>query len=143
MDNTERIALLRRVAEVAPKEMRATLLGHSWSSIYVDGIFNHSVTFQLISKWEADGGEPTDSSLACLGLASDIEDAPACFAMLEAMEKAGYAIGLASFTPGAKGYRVEWWRDLRDARDNPERCEFGDTRAEAVARAFVRVFGGD
>lgn len=130
MTNEERVELLRRVAEVAPKEMGAYFVGPD------EGLDSCRV--------EAVGPRGFALDLHDWGSGMDYHDAAAIIAMLDAMEKAGYAIGLVSFTPGARWYRVEWWRDLRDARDNPGRCEFdGDTRAEAVARAFVRVFGGD
>lgn len=66
---------------------------------------------------------------------SDIEDAPACFAMLDAMEGAGWGIQFGRYNdePG-KHYYAWAKRVAMDGFDIVENCyefEYGATRAEA------------
>ena len=118
MDNTERIELLRKVAEVAPKEM-----GAQFREGYTSWHTHTPLSVVFMGNY------------TCLGLANDIQDAAACFAMLEAMEEDSYCVLLGKEADASH----RCWVGSKEVGCN----YFGDTRAEAVARAFVRVFGGD
>ena len=108
------VELLKQVVECAPKEMGANLLG-------VD-----------IAHF---------SALSChlYNIGSDMDNGSAIIAMLDELEKAGYECDLSvNISPGMhlERYRAvvgtEWLRD--------KATEIGETRAEAVAKAFVAVF---
>lgn len=122
MTNDERIALLRKVAEVAPKEMEPGFedcTNPKKAFAWFDGVaFDECVMLDLSGD--------------------DIEDAAAIIAMLNAMEKVlESGVVLTSGGGLLKGkYSVKFggW---------DQALPMSDTRAEAVARAFVRVFGGD
>lgn len=123
MDNTERIALLRKVAEVAPKEMEARFMPSAMCAYFLVPL--------------AEG----KSYPVALGLNGDVADARPIIAMLDAMEMAGHGVLLTRQT--VKGlYECEVYLD--DSAEPEGRVRgLGPTRAIAVARAFVRVFGGD
>lgn len=116
MTGAERIELLQNVARVAPKEMWCVMRGRE-------------VIFRGLPDWEP-----------YLELSDDMTDARGIITLLDAMEGAGWETSLAS--PSSE------WSDCRFAltftrvRDDYTDTEFGSTRAEAVARAFVQVFGG-
>jgi hypothetical protein len=124
MTEEERIELLKWVAEVAPKEMGA----EKWHESVADGTCN-SVSF---------------SGRHYLSLESDISDASACFAMLDAIERADAEtdsphVNVVSLS-GANG-RYECDGDIAPGDGYIHFIdEKGATRAEAVARAFVAVF---
>lgn len=122
MTQEERIELLRKVAEVAPKEMGAKLISS-------EGV-----------KFSRDNGQTT----AVLTADDDMFDAEAIIAMLDAMEARdleGLGPEVCVELTGSKGeYHCRRWvcpeNDDSLATVNTQ----GDTRAEAVARAFVEVF---
>jgi hypothetical protein len=134
MTEEERIELLKWVAEVAPKEMGA----EKWHESVADGTCN-SVSF---------------SGRHYLSLESDISDASACFAMLDAIENGvpdawTKLLKVDAFDPyclhveaGVSDEEYNSIRQFSDA-DRPLRLDImgiGATRAEAIARAFVAVF---
>ena len=125
MTQEERIELLKRVAEVAPKEMGAKLISSQ-------GV-----------KFSRDNGQTT----AVLTADDDMFDAEAIIAMLDAIEGAGHVVWLSQHIYcedpednrlDVDGYECNGYR-LRGESDNFDGK--GNTRAEAVARAFVEVFG--
>jgi hypothetical protein len=137
MTNEERIELLKAVAECAPKEMGARF----W---YVGPIMRASAStgdcmpnvVNFCGPGMDDGDGPPQ-----LGLQDDLCDASACFAMLDAMEKAGFNTA-NSFdqvqTPPVHDCTAYKWPTPDDRQYHKS---IGTTRAEAVARAFVQVFG--
>lgn len=142
MTEQERIELLKQVADCAPKYMGADFVGP-------DRLDNQRVEFHI----NRDGKYCNDS--ASLDLfdwgkypeSIDYQDAPAIIAMLDAMEKAGLTPAL-SITAADDAYRYEVAYAQYGKRCDScgtygyTHLEFhGATRAEAVARAFVRVFG--
>lgn len=110
MTQEERIELLKRVAEVAPKEMGAKLISSQ-------GV-----------KFSRDNGQTT----AVLTADDDMFDAEAIIAMLDAMEGVGYFPMLYG-----NGESYECSNALYADNCIPTQNK---TRAEAVARAFVDVF---
>ena len=123
MTNDERIALLRRVAEVAPKEMGVEL---SEENGWVEIGWNQQAR---------DAGHLTFDR-------DDQSNGTPIIAMLDAMEKAGWRCHLLGRYESFMG--TAYLLDCCKRGDVlPIRETVGATRAEAVARAFVQVFGGD
>jgi len=122
MTQEERIELLRKVAEVAPKEMRARMSN--------DG---DSVFFAEDPAW-----------LELCGIDSD--DAQAIIAMLDAMEGLGFNVWVGRHVycdnPETKHLATDGYCCDGYIIGTGERffALIGKTRAEAVARAFVEVF---
>lgn len=136
MTNEERIELLKEVARVAPKELRAT----------------YTNCADLV---QFDAGR----YISDLRLIDDMLDAPASMVMLDAMEEAGHFPELAPYKSmdaddgmnkiGAGMRREAGFRYCCCLMDHnvpsPEPWEplqifNGNTRTEAVSRAFVEVF---
>ena len=127
MTQEERIELLRQVAAVALKEMGARFYDP-----------------QGVLLFE---GTKDISDLVRLTLnGDDVFDAEAIIAMLDAMEEAGHVVWLSQHIYcedpeddrlDVDGYECSGYR-LRGESDNFDGK--GETRAEAVARAFVEVF---
>lgn len=127
MNETERIELLRAVAECAPKEMKAT--------------FREKGTY---SETECVLFMGCEQSPLYLHLHPEWTDGEESFAMLDAMEKAGCNVALTSSVyfdgvhhPGYGCYVKRPWESFSM---RPSQCHQGETRAEAIARAFVQVF---
>lgn len=138
MTQEERIELLKRVAEVAPKEMGAVL------------IQSENPNGQAV-KFSKESGQAT--GLLTLN-GDDVFDAEAIIAMLDAMEEAGWWVelaGLAEMLEGWKTGRIGRGYSVTFVENHPTFTTdegivvpipfIGKTRAEAVARAFVEVFG--
>ena len=138
MTNEERIELLKEVARVAPKE---------WDADHC------TISGEPCVQFEALNYEVLRFS------DNDIENAPAIMVMLDAMEEAGHFPELAPYKSmdaddgmnkiGAGMRRDAGFRYCCCLMDHnvpsPEPWEplqifNGNTRAEAVARAFVEVF---
>jgi len=136
MTDAERIKLLKEVARVAPEEMGAVFC-------YVGAL----------TRASASTGDYAPNAVALasgqtLWLKNDIEDAPGCFALLDAMEGAGYEVTLKSSRSltGSTIHYACWLLSLHNGRPVVigDGAYFGaslhPTRAEALARAFVQVF---
>ena len=138
MTEQERIDLLKRVAACAPKELNARLYNED------------AVRFESVM------GDWQDVTLDAQGGDIDRYDAAGIIVMLDAMVEADWVQAVVLVTPseqfGGK-YRVvvrsrETTTHLMGFSDRgyqasvPVRSEIGlgNTRAEAVARAFVEVF---
>ena len=131
MTQEERIELLRQVSAVAPEEMGAVLIQSKKPN--AQGV-----------KFSNENGQAT-GILTLNG--DDVFDAEAIIAMLDAMEEAGHVVWLSQHIYcedpeddrlDVDGYECSGYR-LRGESDNFDGK--GETRAEAVARAFVEVFG--
>ena len=112
MTNEERIELLKAVAECAPKEMKAT--------------FREEGTY---SETECVLFMGCEQSPLYLHLHPEWTDGEESFAMLDAMEKAGYKWELAPY-----------WLSGRYRCIAGGLYGYGHSKAEAIARAFIQVF---
>lgn len=123
MTQEERIELLRKVAEVAPKEMKAE---------YAEaGKYSEVECVLLMGCHE---------SPLYLHLDPEYKDGEAIIAMLDAMEGAGWA-AYAGSEADDNGVRIPGYYCCCYDTNDCESLECkGETRAEAVARAFVEVF---
>ncbi len=115
MNEQERIELLKAVAECAPKEMDARL------------------SQGILVKYKVD----IHGANCTLYLDPSFKDGDAMLAMLDAMEKAGWFPRL-----GNNSYAHYWCSVYDHTPVTPKIQTKGTTRAEAVSRAFVAVFGG-
>jgi len=132
---SEKIELLKNVAEVAPKEMGARFFQYY---DYVRRAKEPAVEFY----------DPDSDEIVCCFGYNDQRNGGGIIAMLDAMEKAGYMPSLTQTAAESddERYEVEY-----AAFDDPcPTCSHrsweytrhpGKTRAEAVAKAFVAVFG--
>lgn len=152
MTDADRIELLKEVARVAPKEMGAefepehTLVATYYNDETYDGFYTEgpSITFRVRLK----NNDSSEHRLYLDESIDDNQDAAAVFAMLDAMEGARYATKLTSHClvvvgPNAvtDGFTFSA-TEITDVKVTPRRFECSATsRAEAVARAFVQVFG--
>lgn len=137
MTEQERIELLKAVAECAPKEMGAVYSDRTYD---VGGISDPCYLSGVVSFTELPEGSPL-----CLVESHpyDILDGPACFAMLDAMEKAGYYTLLGWASDVENHYPVDGRYACQVINGKYDRVveREGTTRVEAAARAFVQVFG--
>ena len=119
----ERIELLKAVAECAPKEMGALFHG-----TYVD----------FVGPGMDDGDGPPQ-----LGLQDDLCDASACFVLLDAIEKAFAPawVRVGHYPDIQPPYNVCVYGEDKNGEGFRNSEGWGTTRAEAIARAFVAVFG--
>lgn len=121
---SDREELLKAVAECWPQDSDFTV------TIGARGASVASVVF-----WPK-----TRSAGYILVFDDDIQSAPACFLMLNEMEKAGYPCCFGRWLVDddfcIDGEESVWGR-LRDANGD---LPFGKTRAEAITRAFVACF---
>lgn len=135
LSEQDRIELLKAVVECAPKEMGAEYSDRTYD---VGDISNPACYLTGIVSFT----ELPDGSPLCLVSQPPYStlDGDACFAMLDAMEKVGYVprIQLAS----EASYRCDW-KHKDDTINFLMLSEKGSTRAEAVSKAFVAVFGGE
>jgi hypothetical protein len=140
MTEQERIELLKRVVEVAPKEMGAELVQFpiEYECEGVPGVdwdVRH-VKFTKCEHTTFDGRLGKQSPK--LYLDGSIDDAAPCFAMLDAMEKAQDWMLSTHVEDGVRRYCV--WKDWDD--DYPA-ISGAASRAEAIARAFISCFSED
>lgn len=121
MSEQERIELLKEVARVAPKEWQANLRDH-----------------EHLTLWAVDT-QPKGYACHLNFDEPDSINGTAIIAMLDAMEKAGFEIHIATVSTGEGivGYNVSASKFC--ILGSGVECT-GTTRAEAVARAFVQVF---
>lgn len=141
MNEQERIELLKAVAECAPKEMGAEYSDRTYD---VGDISNPACYLTGIVSFT----ELPDGSPLCLVSQPPYStlDGDACFAMLDAMRDTGIQLEIRVYPQSACENRpcVIPYLDATGERflSPPDDHFFGDTIAEAVARAFVAVFGG-
>lgn len=128
MEENERLELLQAVAGCAPKEMNAEF----WCpEPFLTGVWVPRTEYADVRFRGDFYKEPT-----YLALQDDVEDGSAIIAMLDAMEKAGWFPRI-----GNNAYR-RYWCSVYDHNPNTPRVQSqGGSRAEAVSRAFVAVFG--
>lgn len=117
MSDQDTMELLGQVARVAPKEMWVEL-GHDCVCMLGKNAHLHE-----------------------LHLTEYSDDAGACFAMLDAIEEAGWLWILDNTGhSGTPTYRVTMINRLLDITPP---TVFGSTRAEAITRAFISAFDPD
>lgn len=138
----EREDLLRKVAECAPKEMGAHFMAGQWDGMPVD-MTCVGFGFQHVPSISLPSG-PTDPDsvwMNTLTLKCDIEDAAACFLMLDAMEEAGWIVGIENYHLGDAQFPFycHWRRSAHHPHKPNDYC-FAESRAEGLCRAFVAVF---
>ena len=135
MTSKERIELLKKVAEVAPEEWQAHE-NNDWEWL----------TF-WVPTGEYDRELPPNPyiDICDLVLYDDMRSASAIIAMIDAIEKDGWTTnlhtGVYCLDPDedwldTEGFNFSVWKLNTEIDFN----EFGDTRVEAVAKAFVQVF---
>lgn len=138
MTEQERIELLKKVAKACEKA--------GIKAEFIDDLIDTGMPIhvQLITNF---GTPPFDFEINCeLSLEpytpSLINDAPACFIMLDAMEKAGYVGELKTIIDEeatVTGYQFDFFYLHAILRLF---LQFkGETRAEVISRAFIAVFG--
>jgi hypothetical protein len=137
---------LKRVAEVAPKEMGLIFNGPNdddGNPTAEEWAWRYEVEFpETPVYYDGDLGRRS----ALLVLEDDLYDAQACFAMLDAMEDAGFYTGVwTRFEYGGFGnsqlLRGGYSAEALKGPDDKTIKGHGTTRAEAISRAFVAVFG--
>ena len=138
MTEQERVELLKRVVEVAPKEMGLIFNGPNdddGNPTAEEWAWRYEVEFpETPVYYDGDLGRRS----ALLVLVDDLYDAQACFAMLDAMERAQDWMLSTHVEDGVRRYCV--WKDWDD--DYPA-ISGAASRAEAIARAFISCFSED
>ena len=127
-DNCTEIELLKIVAEVAPKNMKAKFVSYEEQDY-------DSVYFET---------QPSTQ----LSLSQDRLDGGAICHMLESIEDAGwsYTITTPVYFDGIKQnrkYGCYVYSPFDSSRGEPKNCCLGDSMAEAVTKAFIMVFTSD